>query len=510
MIKKMLYISLLFICTLHAATIKSNKELYSTREQIVATFDNMSGGNEDWIAIYPAGTTNDWGNVIQWDWIRGEVSGTKSFEALPTGTYDIRVFFNNSFNVEASTQINVDENGTTTVKTTKEVYLPDENITALFENMSGGNEDWIGIYPAGSTNDWKNMIEWKWIRGDISGMKTFKILPVGEYEVRVFFNNSFKMKATHTFRVEPIESEAITIALEKNIYDPFELLHVSFENMIGEASDWIGIFSIDANNTKESAIEWRDTKSLVNGELSFNGLPAGTYEARAYFNNIHKKTVPFTVQVETPMRILYDDFEDGIDPRWTKYFGKDMTLLNVGAIDGAVGDGERQVQINGQHALRTYNSDGLSQSSGYNFDFQNPDPKLKFLEIDMKIGVSSHRFAFGVKVKTKLGDRRIEFASWLNHTLPSGEQIIRGPYGNVLEGHRGAFVAADGYLHVHPGPTDYYVATSSVGSGSNMFVHYKINIEKKLRLIEPDNELLGISLFTTSGGDYDNLALTTE
>ena len=507
----MLYISLLLICTLHATTIETNKELYSNDEQIVVTFDNMSGGNEDWIGIYPAGSTNDWENVIQWDWIRGEISGTKNFEALPIGTYDIRVFFNNSFNMEASTQINVDENGVTpTVETTKEVYLPNEQVTALFENMSGGNEDWIGIYPAGSTNNWENMIQWEWIRGDIFGMTNFEALPVGEYDVRVFFNNSFIMRATHTFRVEAVKPIEVNIALEKDIYDPFELLHINFANMRGETGDWIGIFPVGAANEKAHAVEWRDTKTLVNGQLSFNGVPAGAYEVRAYFDTVLQKTVPFTIQVEAPVRVLYDDFEDGIDPRWTKYFGKDMTILNVGAIDGAVGDGERQVQINGQHALRTYNSDGLSQSSGYNFDFQNPDPKLKFLEIDMKIGVSSHRFAFGVKIRTKFGDRRMEFASWLNHTLPSGQQIIRGPYGNVLEGHRGPFVAADGYLHVHPGPTDYYVATSSVGGGSNMFVHYKINIEKKLRLIEPDNELLGITLFSTSGGDYDNLALTTQ
>jgi len=94
--------------------------------------------------------------------------------------------------------------------------------------------------------------------------------------------------------------------------------------------------------------------------------------------------------------------------------------------------------------------------------------------------------------------------------MPDGRQIIRGPYGNVLEGHAGPYTKADGYLHVHPGPSDYYVGTSSVGGGTGMFIYYKINIEEKLRLIEPDNELLGITYFVVSGGDYDNLALTTH
>jgi hypothetical protein len=43
-----------------------------------------------------------------------------------------------------------------------------------------------------------------------------------------------------------------------------------------------------------------------------------------------------------------------------------------------------------------------------------------------------------------------------------------------------------------------------------MFVHYKINLEEKLRVLEPDNEFLGFINFSTSGGDYDNLALTSH
>jgi hypothetical protein len=487
--------------------IQTNKEIYKVNEAILVNYENMSGNDQDWIGIYPKNSNNDWENVLQWTWTDGGVVGNHNFEGLAVGEYEVRAFFNNSFNMEAHYAFSVEgDNPVTTVKTNKDVYAPNEEVIASFENMSGDNEDWMGIYPAGSENTWENMVDWKWIAGDIEGERRFNGLAAGEYEVRVFFENSFEVEASYAF---VIEDDAFEFSLRKNPLDPYELIRVDFENMPGLDSDWIGIFEIGAEDAKETAIAFKDTNNQEDGELTFNGLRAGEYEARAYFQGKRQGLIQFTVQDKAIERVLYDDFEDGIDPRWTKYFGRDMTLLNVGAIDQAVGHTQRQVQVAGQHSLRTYNSDGLAQSSGYFFDFESPNKKFKFLNVDMKIGVSSHRFAFGVKVKTKFGDRRIEFASWLNHTLPSGQQIIRGPYGNVLEGHRQAFTQ-DNYLFVHPGPSDYYVGTSGIGRGSTMFINYKINIEEKLRLMEPDNELYEITLFSTSGGDYDNLALTTH
>jgi len=489
------------------ANVDTNKDRYTSDEVIVVTYTNLKGeGHDEWIAIYPKASSNDFGNILQWKPTHGNDNGSVTFDSRNVGSYEVRVFDHADFLVSKQIIVN-DDAIALTVETTKDTYLRGEEIVAVFENIVVNEGNWIGIYPSGSNNSWENALQWEYIEdGLLAGTQTFNAIPAGDYEVRVFLNNTFDTEASYAFKVENIP---LNINVRKNIYNPYELIHVDFQNMRGANGDWIGIFNVAANHAKENAVEWRESKSLVSGELSFLGLAAGTYEARAYFDDIHQKTVTFTVQEQIVNRVLYDDFEDGIDPRWSVYFGRAMTLLNVGVPDGGAAHTERKVFVNGQHSLRTYNSDGLPQSSGYIFDFENPSPTLKFLEIDVKIGVSSHRFAFGVNLRTKFGNRRIEFASWLNHRLPGGIQIIRGPYGNVLEGHRQAFTQ-DNYLFVHPGPSDYYVGTSYVGNGSNMFVHYKINIEEKLRLMEPDNELLGITAFTTSGGDYDNLALITQ
>ena len=342
--------------------------------------------------------------------------------------------------------------------------------------MLGHDKDWIAIYPAGSTTAWDNMIQWAWTNGELEGSHTFDALPQGNYEARIFFNNSAILKGSHPFTVQSTE---FNLESRKASYDPFELIHADFVNMRGAGSDWLGIFPVGANHDKASAIEWRDSQSLVDGNISFNGLAVGTYEMRAYFATLHKETITFTVVDTAVTKIEYEDAEGGFDQVWEVYQNptKPVTIINTGAAGSA-------------HSIRAQ-----KYASSY-FSFGNPDKKLRFLEFDTRIGTASHVGNFGVKIKTKNGNRRILFSSYLNHP------------GNIFHNDPARFAAPftqDGYVHNHPGPTDYYWETRN-----GTFIHYKINIEEKLRILEPDNELLGMTLFTTAGGDFDNIQLVSH
>jgi len=474
--------------TTTAPTVTTDKTNYLTNEKITVTFTNMVVKNKDWIGIYPKDSSNAWGNVVAWKWTNDTTNGNVVIDALPVGEYEARAFYNNGFRLEAKKAFSVQKgaDNAPTVTTNKTTYFNNENITVTFANMVAKNQDWIGIYPKDSSNAWGNVIAWKWTNDITNGNVVIDALPVGEYEARAFYNNSGHLEAAKAFTVIPAPVATFIIKSEKNSYKSDEIIRIIFDNFRGTASDWIGIFPVGAANEKESAIEWRDAKSLVKGELTFNGLPAGTYEARANFATLHKKTIQFTVTQQVDLTTVYEDGEDGIDPRWNHYSGKyPVTLLNEGAQGSA-------------HAIRTrgYWENG-SNPSGYYFNLGTPDKKMKFFDLDMKIGLSSHLFNFGLIVKTKKGNRRIIWASWMNHP------------GNVLglppEEWRKPFLASDGYVLMNPGPTDYYLETRN-----GDFVHYKINVEKTLRILEPDNELISITGFTCSGGDYDNISLKSR
>ena len=460
-------------------SVTTDKVSYVLGEEVTATFTNMSGDEEDWIAIYPAGSSNSWVNNVQAKWTNAEINGTQIFTDLPIGEYEVRVFFNGTYGLEASHPFSIIAAPVApTVTTDKEIYNTTEEIIATFNDMSGDIEDWIAIYPAESSTAWENMLQWEWTNGEIEGSQTFEPLPVGNYEVRVFFNNSAQLKGSYPFSVEDTE---FNLESRKVAYDPFELIHADFVNMRGTGSDWLGVFPVGAGHAKENAIQWKYANSLVDGNVSFNGLPIGTYEMRAYFATLHKKTVPFTVQDTAVTKIEYEDAEGGFDQVWEVYQNPSnpVTIINTGAAGSA-------------HSIRAV---AYVSSS---FSFSDPDKKLRFLEFDTRVGAASHVGNFGVIIKTKNGNRRVVFSSYMNHpgnVFTNDPDDFQDPFTS----------GTNGTTHNHPGPTDYYMETNT-----GNFIHYKINIEEKLRILEPDNELLGMTHFTSAGGDFDNIQLVSH
>ena len=91
-------------------TVKSNKKTYKTNEVIKISFSNMLGTQEDWIGIYLQGSSNAWENMKSWKWTNGKINGVLSFNALPKGDYEVRSFFQNSFNDEATYKFTVKQN----------------------------------------------------------------------------------------------------------------------------------------------------------------------------------------------------------------------------------------------------------------------------------------------------------------------------------------------------------------------------------------------------------------
>ena len=473
--------------------IEMNKVTYTTEEKIIIDVNNMFGDTQDWIAIYPKGSSNDWINVLRWSWTGGFINGSMIFDTLPTGEYEVRVFFKNSYNLEKKHAFSV-LGAEVSINTDKNQYSIDEEITVNFEHMFGDSEDWIAIYPKGSSNDWGNVIDWEYTEGAIDGQITFDELPLGHYEVRAFFRNSYTLEANVSFSVV----DGLIIETDKNEYNVSENIVVNFEYMQGEINqDWIAIYPKDSDIDSSNILLWAYTDGSVDGSVTLGKLPMGEYEARAFFNNSYnlEATYTFEVKHQEGNSTIYEDGENGLSPNWIHQTG-DYAPIHVD------NDGFNST---GALALVTewvYNTTNLAL---YYLPLNNTTQKI--LEMDIgglsnfhipnkpanQIGYMSH-FAIGVGIHTTDGTRRMLWDSFLNHQNVPAYRTTNEDGSNV-------------WLY-YPSPVEH--ARGFFGIDIHQWDHFRVDIETQLKILEPNNEVISVDYLFLTGGFLDNIKLSSQ
>ena len=189
-----------------SANLTSYQGNYNSDSDVWIELQDKPNNRYDWVGIYPSDSNNDWENVVAWRWAK-DTSPTQVDQGdwykfnLEDGSYEARFFLNNSFTVNSKVSLNVGDVPSVTLKT-KNKYKSDEVVNVKISGELSENKDWVGVYPVGSSNDWKNVLAWNWVyEGDNSLNKKIKALTTGNYEARLFFNNSFEVAEKVSFTV---------------------------------------------------------------------------------------------------------------------------------------------------------------------------------------------------------------------------------------------------------------------------------------------------------------------
>ena len=387
----------------------------------------------------------------------------------------------------------------TSIKTQQRHYDEGHYIRVDVTDMAGGSQDWIGIYPAGASNDWENVVDWKWTGGITDGKIFFSgIDDAGLYDVRAFFNNSFDTEASYTFTVDALNLET-TVTTNKSLYDAGESITVTLSNMLGDSQDWVGIYPAGSSNDWENVIAWSWSGGIVNGDVSFEGLSAGEYDVRVFFNNSFamEASDTFTVQAVNLPPTVYESAENGISGDWDTVSGPYAPLL--------VSDG-----FNSSYAIKL-TTDWVSNTHNdaeYHLDLHH-NVSQKFLEVDVGgVGVSGGRpggkhsnspagymphYIIGVQVSTLDGERTMYWDSWYTH---EGFTAHRTDYGN-------------GYISlVYPSPKE--LVRGYGYADINLWERHRFDLDAWLQILEPDNHITSVNTFIATGGFLDNITLKSN
>jgi hypothetical protein len=169
------------------------------------------------------------------------------------------------------------------LSTSKRVYAPNEPVVVAFAGFPGNDQDWVTVVKAAAPRD--SYAQWSYTRRRREGQLTFDGLPPGNYEARAYFDwpaGGYSVRSRVAFRVVAAPRNTLRLRTRKSVYNARERVVVEFTGFPGNARDWVTV--VPASTPTDRYAQWEYTSGKREGDLSFAGLPAGEYEARAYFN----------------------------------------------------------------------------------------------------------------------------------------------------------------------------------------------------------------------------------
>ncbi len=206
------------------------------------------------------------------------------------------------------------------IEMSKANYAANEAIFVRYYDLPGNATDWIGIFSPGAANTAD--LQYLYSNGAKSGTMQFAGRAAGNYEARLFFNDSYTLQKKTSFTVAsaPIDNcpndpnktapgvcgcgvpegsctQGPSVTTSKSTYAVNESISVNFAGLSGTSSDWIGLYKVGAANTSYLVYQYTGAGKLK-GTLTFAGRSAGTYEARLFLNDSYtlKSKVTLTVK----------------------------------------------------------------------------------------------------------------------------------------------------------------------------------------------------------------------
>jgi len=267
----------------------------------------------DWIGLYAPGAADI--SFITWIYASctkvqssAFASGSCPFQiplSLPGGTYELRLFANNSTQVRLATSgmFTVQGLPPPTLSVNPSSVTAGANVTATWSGiLSPTKSDWIGLYVAGAADN--AFISWIYVNCTkapssalVSGSCPFLIpaaLLSGTYELRLFANNSAQVRlaTSSTFTVQGLPPP--TLSVNPSSVTAGTNVTATWSGILSPTkSDWIGLYVAGAaDNAFISWIYVNCTKApssaLVSGSCPFlipASVATGTYELRLFSNN---------------------------------------------------------------------------------------------------------------------------------------------------------------------------------------------------------------------------------
>jgi IPT/TIG domain-containing protein/fibronectin type III domain protein len=257
----------------------------------------------DWVGLVPLNGADS--AYLAWHFTNGAASGALNLSipsTVPTGTYEVRLFAQNSFQrLAVANLINVGPS----LSANPTPAAPGGTLTVTWSGIvNPAAHDWIALVPLNAAdNHW---VAWEYTDGTATGSKTFNIpanLPAALYDVRLFPNDTVTRIASsdNVITIAPGPSLSVRNASLTTTYHSGDMIQTSWSGIAAPSlTDWIGLYPAGAADS--AYVYQTNTSGLATGSTSIivpAGLTPGQYELRLFSNGTQTRlTVSNSLQIQ--------------------------------------------------------------------------------------------------------------------------------------------------------------------------------------------------------------------
>ena len=167
----------------------------TTGTAVTVTLTGGFGGAADWLAFAATGAPAS--SYVQYTYVGGVATRTWTVIVSAPGTYEFRLFLNNSYTLAATSPTITATVGTPPVLTVSTITAaPGAPVTMTLTNGYGGGTDWLALAQTGSPHN--SYLQLTYVGGSVTTRTWTVTMPntPGTYEFRLFLNNGYTLAAT--------------------------------------------------------------------------------------------------------------------------------------------------------------------------------------------------------------------------------------------------------------------------------------------------------------------------
>ena len=183
---------------------------------------------------------------------------------------------------------------------------------------------WIGLYKKGTSNEWANVLAWGWVKNAQTRISKISHFAEGDYEARLFFNNSYTTEISLDFHVgkNPGNQEARLVNTSASVYEKTFQLPIKKTKYV-ELNDWVGVFKKGLSHTQENLLAWsyvkKNDRYIQMSSIHEKGLSLGIYDLVYFTANSYQEDGP-TAELTVEASICHGKFRDS-------YHGKSVLTI---------------------------------------------------------------------------------------------------------------------------------------------------------------------------------------